>query len=119
MRGGNWRCKVHRDLRFLSGKASKWGDSRRSGWFNSRDIRLLVWRRGTDPLVAPVIFETKDGLGVGASVDRTVGDERVWFIEKPGFLDSKALAALRRAFFEFSQPPSSHRARWGRRSIAR
>src|SRR5215813_6467208 len=51
-----------------------------------RTVRL--WRRGTDPLAAPVIFETKDGIGVWASVDRTVAHERVLFIEKSSFLDS-------------------------------
>src|SRR5262249_59138075 len=50
-----------------------------------RTVRL--WRRGTDPLAAPVIFETKDGIGVWASVDRTVAHERVLFIEKSSFLD--------------------------------
>src|SRR4029077_3288523 len=52
-----------------------------------RTVRL--WRRGTDPLVAPVIFETKeDYLGVGAQVDRDVPEERVWFVEKPGLIDT-------------------------------
>jgi prolyl oligopeptidase len=52
-----------------------------------RTVRL--WRRGTDPLVAPVIFETKeDHLGVGAQVDRDALEERVWFVEKPGLIDT-------------------------------
>src|SRR5262249_11742458 len=51
-----------------------------------RTVRL--WRPGADPLAAPVIFETKDGIGVWASVDRTVAHERVLFIEKSSFLDS-------------------------------
>jgi prolyl oligopeptidase len=52
-----------------------------------RTVRL--WRRGTDPLGAPVIFETKeDYLGAGAQVDRDVLEERVWFIEKPGLIET-------------------------------
>jgi prolyl oligopeptidase len=52
-----------------------------------RTVRL--WQRGTDPLAAPVIFETKENyLGVGAQVDRDVPEERVWFIDKPGLIDT-------------------------------
>ena len=39
--------------------------------------------------MAPVIFETKqDYLGVGAQVDRDAPEERVWFVEKPGLIDT-------------------------------
>jgi prolyl oligopeptidase len=52
-----------------------------------RTVRL--WRRGTDPLAAPVIFETKsDYLGTWAAVDRDAPEERVWFVEKPGLIDT-------------------------------
>ena len=81
--GRNSAVWLDRDTLIMSSPLGA-GMSTRTG--EPRTVRL--WRRGTDPLVAPVIFETKDGLGVWASVDRTVGDERVWFIEKPGFLDS-------------------------------
>jgi prolyl oligopeptidase len=50
-----------------------------------RTVRL--WRRAADPLAAPVIFETKNGLDIWASIDRMVVDERVC-IEKSSFLDS-------------------------------
>jgi prolyl oligopeptidase len=51
----------------------------------ARTIRL--WRRGSDPRTAPVVFETTEGsMGVWASLDRNVGEERVWFIEKPGMI---------------------------------
>jgi len=51
-----------------------------------RTVRL--WRRGTDPMLAPVIFETKhDYLGTWAQVDRDAPEERVWFVEKPGLID--------------------------------
>jgi prolyl oligopeptidase len=52
-----------------------------------RTVRL--WRRGTDPRVAPVIFETKEGYyGTWAQVDRDVPEQRVWFVEKPGLIDT-------------------------------
>jgi prolyl oligopeptidase len=57
----------------------------------SRTVRL--WRRGTDPLAAPVIFETRpDNVGVWASIDRKIAsrdaaqEERLWFVEKPSLL---------------------------------
>jgi prolyl oligopeptidase len=52
-----------------------------------RTIRL--WRRGGDPLTAPVVFETtEESMGVWASLDRGVVQERVWFIEKPGMINA-------------------------------
>jgi prolyl oligopeptidase len=52
-----------------------------------RTVRL--WRRGTDPLAAPVIFETKDNcLGAWARADRSAGDERIWFMDKPGLIET-------------------------------
>jgi prolyl oligopeptidase len=53
----------------------------------ARTVRL--WRRGTDPLAAPVIFESKKNyFGVWAFVDRTASKERVCVMEKPGFIDT-------------------------------
>jgi prolyl oligopeptidase len=54
----------------------------------SRPAAVRLWRRATDPLAAPVIFETKSGLDIWASIDRMVVDERVWCIEKSSFPDS-------------------------------
>src|SRR5262245_33561532 len=66
--------------------SSLWpGMATRSGL--ARTIRL--WRRGSDPLTAPVVFETTDAaMGVWASVDRDVPEERVWFIEKPSLINT-------------------------------
>jgi prolyl oligopeptidase len=51
----------------------------------ARTIRL--WRRGNDPLTAPVVFETTEGsMGVSASLDRSAGKERVWFVENLGMI---------------------------------
>ncbi len=52
---------------------------------HARTIRL--WRRGSDPLAAPVVFETAEtAMGVWAYLQRDAGKERVWFIEKPGMI---------------------------------
>jgi prolyl oligopeptidase len=59
------------------------GMATRSGL--ARTTRL--WRRGGDPLTAPVVFETtEESMGAWASVDRSAGQERVWFIEKLGII---------------------------------
>jgi prolyl oligopeptidase len=56
----------------------------RSGY--ARTIRR--WTRGSDPADAPVIFEASpDGMAVFAARDRSVADERVWFIDRFGFFD--------------------------------
>src|SRR5215475_12124974 len=81
--GRNSAVWLDRDTLLISSSLGA-GMSTRTG--DPRTVRL--WRRGTDPLAAPVIFETKDGIGVWASVDRTVAHERVLFIEKSSFLDS-------------------------------
>ncbi len=61
------------------------GRSTRAGY--ARTVRR--WHRGTDPLAAPVIFETRDDfMGAWADVNRTAEDERVLFVEKPGFFDA-------------------------------
>ncbi|HEY1432390.1 MAG TPA: S9 family peptidase, partial [Stellaceae bacterium] len=53
----------------------------------ARTVRL--WRRGTDPLAAPVIFETDaNHMAVGVEVDREAAEERVVFVETIGFFDS-------------------------------
>jgi prolyl oligopeptidase len=54
----------------------------------SRTVRL--WRRGTDPLAAPVIFETRDDFMNAWAVvdDHDVADKLLVFVEKPGFYDS-------------------------------
>ena len=52
----------------------------------ARTVRL--WRRGTDPLQAPVVFETApEHMSVNASVDRTDAVPRVWFLERLDFFN--------------------------------
>jgi len=79
--GAAW---LDRDALLLS-SALGGGMATSSGY--ARTVRL--WRRGSDPLTAPVIFETAaDHMGVWADVDREAEDERVWFAERLGFFDA-------------------------------
>ncbi|WP_192258247.1 prolyl oligopeptidase family serine peptidase [Mesorhizobium caraganae] len=60
------------------------GMATRSGY--ARTVRL--WKRGADPLTAPVLFETEsESLSVSGHLDRTTESERLWFIEKPAFFE--------------------------------
>jgi len=53
----------------------------------ARTVRL--WRRGADPLTAPVVFETRrDFMSAWGGVDRTGGAPRVWYMEKPAFFET-------------------------------
>ena len=53
----------------------------------ARTVRL--WQRETDPLAAPIIFETRPhSVLVYAGVDRESPQELVWFVEKPGIIES-------------------------------
>jgi prolyl oligopeptidase len=79
--GAAW---LDRDTLLLS---SAWGDGMATGSGYARTTRL--WRRGTDPLTAPVIFETEaDRMAVWADIDREAEEERVWFAERLGFFDA-------------------------------
>jgi prolyl oligopeptidase len=52
----------------------------------ARTVRL--WRRGTDPFAAPVIFAAgAHHMEVSADRDREVGGECVWFADRPSFFD--------------------------------
>jgi prolyl oligopeptidase len=53
----------------------------------ARTVRL--WRRGADPLTAPIIFETSaDQMAVWAEVDRETEGELLVFVERVGFFDA-------------------------------
>jgi len=78
--GAAW---LDRDTLLLS---SALGDGMATSSGYARTVRL--WRRGTDPSTAPVIFETgADHMSVWADLDRQAEDERVWFVERVGFFD--------------------------------
>ena len=75
---------LDRDTLLLSAALGE-GMSTRSGY--ARTVRL--WRRGTDPLTAPVLFETpEDSMAAWAQVDRTSGTERVAYGAQLGFFDT-------------------------------
>jgi prolyl oligopeptidase len=75
---------LDRDALLLS---SALGDGMATSSGYARTVRL--WRRGSDPLTAPVIFETAaDHMGVWADVDREAEDGRIWFAERLGFFDA-------------------------------
>nr|WP_172685427.1 prolyl oligopeptidase family serine peptidase [Methylobacterium oryzae] len=61
------------------------GMATQSGY--ARTVRL--WRRGADPLDAPVVFETTErSMGVWGGVDHQTGVERLTFAEQIGFFDT-------------------------------
>ena len=79
--GAAW---IDHDTLLLSSALGE-GMATRSGY--ARTVRL--WRRGTDPLTAPVIFETSaDHMAVWADVDREFEEQRLVFVESIGFFDS-------------------------------
>jgi prolyl oligopeptidase len=79
--GAEW---LDRDTLLLS---SPLGDGMATHSGYARTVRL--WRRGTDPLAAPVIFETAaEHMSVWADTDRETEDERIWFAERLGFFDA-------------------------------
>lgn len=78
--GAAW---LDRDTLLLSSALGE-GMATSSGY--ARAVRL--WQRGTEPLAAPVIFETRaDCMSVWADVDRDAPDERLVFAERIGFFD--------------------------------
>lgn len=79
---------LDRDTLLLS---SAWGgDVTTSGY--PRTVRL--WKRGTDPATAPVVFEIpKESMSAAAGVDRTQTPPTVWFYEWPRYFEVKAWLA--------------------------
>jgi prolyl oligopeptidase len=78
--GAEW---LDRDTLLLS---SPLGDGMATHSGYARTVRL--WRRGSDPLTAPVIFSTDvEHMSVWADIDRDSETERVWFAEQLGFFD--------------------------------
>jgi prolyl oligopeptidase len=79
--GAAW---LDRDNLLLS---SAWGEDMATSSGYARTVR--VWRRGTDPASAPVIFETEaDHMAVWADVDRESKGECIWFADRLGFFDA-------------------------------
>jgi prolyl oligopeptidase len=79
--GAAW---LDRDTLLLSSALGE-GMATSSGY--ARAVRL--WRRGSDPLAAPVIFATQpECMGVWADLDRDAAEERIEFVERIGFFDA-------------------------------
>src|SRR5271167_4495722 len=79
--GAAW---LDRDTLLLS---SAWGEGMATSSGYARSVRL--WRRGSDPRTAPVIFETQpEHMAVWADLDWEAADERIGFVERIGFFDA-------------------------------
>ena len=79
--GAAW---LNRDTLLLS---SALGEDMATSSGYARTVRL--WRRGADPLAAPIIFETSaDQMAVWADIDRETGEELLVFVERVGFFDA-------------------------------
>jgi prolyl oligopeptidase len=75
---------LDRDTLLLSSALGE-GMQTQSGY--ARTVRL--WRRASDPVAAPVIFETQPAaMAVAADLDRETADERIIFVETIGFFDA-------------------------------
>jgi prolyl oligopeptidase len=74
-------------------KALGGGDTvTRSGY--ARQVRL--WRRGTEPLSGPVLFEAgKESVGGHAYLDKTAPGERIFFYDQVGFFESECWLGTR------------------------
>jgi prolyl oligopeptidase len=74
---------IDRDTLLLSSAHGE-GMATASGY--ARTVRL--WRRGSDVAGAQVLIETaRENMGVWGSVERTIGEETVFFAERPSFFD--------------------------------
>jgi prolyl oligopeptidase len=109
--GAAW---LDRDTLLLS---SALGDGMATSSGYARTVRL--WRRGVDPLAAPVLFETDaDHMAVGADVDRETVDERVVFVETIGFFDSVVWIGDRSGPKTRIDVPTDARVTWHRGWLA-
>ncbi len=116
--GAAW---LDRDTLLLS---SAWGEgmtafgegmATSSGY--ARTVRL--WRRGTDPLAAPVIFATDAAnMAVWADLDREAADGRVVFSERLGFFDETVWIGDREGPKTRLDLPTDASAEWHRGWLA-
>jgi prolyl oligopeptidase len=92
------------------------GMATRSGY--ARTVRL--WRRGADPLTAPVIFETRDDFmsASGSVDDYDAADKTLVFVEHPGFFDSIIWLGDRTGPRQRLDLPTDARVRWDRDWLA-
>jgi prolyl oligopeptidase len=109
--GAAW---LDRDTLLLS---SAFGEGMATNSGYARTVRL--WRRGTDPLAAPVIFETgADHMSVWADLDREAENECVRFEERLGFFDSIVWIGNRTGSKTRIDVPTDATAEWHRGWLA-
>jgi prolyl oligopeptidase len=105
---------LDRDTVLLSSALGE-GMATNSGY--ARTVRL--WRRGTDPLAVPVIFETDTtGMAVWGDRDREAAEERLIFVERIGFFDAVAWIGDRSGPKTRLDLPTDASARWHRGWLA-
>ena len=89
------------------------GDGMATASGYARTVRR--WPRGSAPLEAPVIFETRaEFMSAAAGVDRGAAEERLWFAEKPGFFDTIVWIGDRAGAQRRLELPSDAWFRWHR-----
>jgi prolyl oligopeptidase len=80
----SWASWLDRDAVLLCTALGGGDAATRSGY--ARRVRL--WRRGTEPLSGPVLFEVDEKcMSASAYLDRTAKEERVFFISSIGFFE--------------------------------
>jgi prolyl oligopeptidase len=109
--GAAW---LDRDTLLLSSALGE-GMATQSGY--ARTVRL--WRRESDPLAAPVIFETQpEAMAVSADLDREAADERIEFVERIGFFDAVVWIGDRRGAKTRIDLPTDASLEWHRGWLA-
>ena len=89
----------------------------RSGY--ARTVRL--WRRGTDPLAGPGHLRERQRtrMAAVAGVDRDAADERLWFVDKLGFLRPCGLDRRPQRAEDAARPPDATSGSTWRSRLAR
>jgi prolyl oligopeptidase len=97
--------------------SSAWGQGMATHSGYARTVRL--WRRGTDPIMAPVIFATEaDHLAVSADVDRETDTQQLVFVDHLGFFDAEMWLGDRRGPVVRLDLPTDASAEWHRGWLA-
>jgi prolyl oligopeptidase len=112
--GKGGTCWLDRDTLLLASAVGD-GMATRSGY--ARTVRL--WRRGTDPAEAPVIFSVPEtSLSAWADVERGADAEYLWFVEAIDFLHSAIWLGDRGGPRNRIDLPSDAAVRWHRGWLA-
>lgn len=105
-----WDVWLDRDTVLLASALGE-GHATSSGY--ARTVRL--WRRGTDPMAAPVIFESgAETMMVSAAVDRDAAEETIVFAERTGFYDANYYLGDRAGMRHRIDLPTDAECQWQR-----